>query len=584
MMNLWVVQIAFGSHLSRGVLTRLASGELSPTGRRFAEGHLKHCEQCQEACRSLASAVLRINEYRQSLIERLNSSAQCSLRRGQFIRQLDTALQSVETQPWWKPSSLWSRTGAIQNSVPVRTSALVALFAGVILFFFWRGQPPSVSAAELLNRAIASDSSSMHSRCVIRRRFRITSRVKTIEHAVYRDPSGRRQPKHEKGSVEEADFATLLAQAGVDWDDPLSAASFKAWHDRQAGPRDEVNSSVGNLLQISTLLPSTNIAKESLTVERGNFHPIERIIEYRDSGSVSISEVGIEVLTWDKTSEQFFEPKPLNTVVARHSHAVPPSPPNTAQLDEAELQARLILNEQRADTGEQIEFARGVDGVRIQGLVESEARKQELNNSLQGIPFLKASIRSFGDLRSDSDSGAQISSIQQKTVVAQTSPLEEYFVERGRSRDDLSRISAGLFNCSLVINRLSRSLEQLTLRFSGSMGLSPTALRARDELLSRSVAQLLDSLKQQKQLLDETGIGFEPSPMVSEVTEANGPKLVLLAERNMAATRALISSNGAPKRSEKETAAELAETISELRTAGSTCMRSLVPQPLEPKP
>jgi len=586
MMNLWAIQIAFGSHLSRGILARLVSEELSPAGRRFANEHLKRCELCQARYRSLASAVLRINEYRQSLIERVDSSAQSSLRRGQFIRELDTALQSAHTQRWWKPSSLWSRMGAIQNSALTRSGALVALLAGVILFFSWRGQLPAVSAAELLTRAIASDSSSikMHGQGVIRRRLRITSRVKTIEHSVYRDLSGRRQAKHENTSTVEADFAALLAQAGVNWDDPLSAASFKAWRDRQSGSRDEVISSGSNLLRISTLLPSTNIADESLVVEKDNFHPVERTIEYRDFGTISISEVGLEVLTWDKKSEQFFEPELLNSVVARRSDAVPPAPPNTGQLNEVELRARLILNEQSADTGEQIELARGVNGVRIQGLVESEERKRELNNSLQGIPFLKASIRSFGDLRSDPDSGAEVSSIQQKTVVAQVSPLEEYFVERGRSRDDLSRVSAGLFNCSLSINRLSRSLEQLTLRFPSTVDLTSTARHARDELLSRSVAQLLGNLKQQKQLLDETGIGSEPSPMASEGAQVNGPKLVLWAERNMVATRALIFGNSAPKHCEKETAAELAETISELRAAGLTFARSLVPKPLEPQP
>jgi hypothetical protein len=158
--------------------------------------------------------------------------------------------------------------------------------------------------------------------------------------------------------------------------------------------------------------------------------------------------------------------------------------------------------------------------------------------------------------------------------VAQVSPLEEYFVQHGRSRDDLSRISAGLFNYSLAINRSSRSIEQIVLRFSADGDLTAAAIHSRDELLTRNAARLLNDLKEQQGLLDEAGITFESDAIAPSNPDAVSAGLASLAERNAAATRELISGASGSDRSEKPMAAELAETISQLRTAALTFIPS----------
>jgi hypothetical protein len=236
-------------------------------------------------------------------------------------------------------------------------------------------------------------------------------------------------------------------------------------------------------------------------------------------------------------------------------------------MDEAELEARLVLSQVSADTGEQIEITRDVNGVEVQGLVESEGRKQVLKTSLQGIPFLSLRIRSFDDLESLPGPGAQVAPAQQYTAVKQVSPLEQYFAQQGRSRDDLTRISAGLFNSSLAISRSSRFIKQLLLRFSANEGLSPVAIHARDELLRRNVARLLQDLKEQQDLLEETGIAFESQTGVPGNADSDSRDFVRLAERNRSAIRELISLPGGSGHSEKQMAAELAETISDLRSA-----------------
>ncbi len=565
MMGLFGTRGAPRQHISDDVLLRLSNHELSPARASLARSHLIRCERCRARYESLERTALAIVEHHQSMVKRLELS---SARRDQFIRQLDLLLESSPARPWWKRLPIQFVIRPFGNTALSFRGALVIVFAGIIVFSVWRWQLTAVSASEFLDRAVASEHepAKVVGSGMICRRFRFKTVSKTIQHAVYWDASGRRQPKYSKVAAEEAELDARLAVAGVNWDDPLSATSFKRWHDRQADPNDEVRPSGEGLLTISTRLPSTTIARESLTVREEDFHPVERTIEYREFGTVDISEDSLEVLSRDRVDELFFEPNGDMSAAARR---VPARvlPPSTAQLNETELQARLILNQRDADTGEQIEVIRDVRGVQVQGLVESGGRKKELEKSLQGIPFLFVAIRSFDDLKAVPSPGAQTSVTQRRSTVAQVSPLEQYFVQHGRSRDDLSRISAGLFNSSLAINRTSRSIEQIVFRFSSSDDLSPIAIHARDELLARTVARLLHHLEEQQQFLQEAEITSESEAIVPRNPDERDFDFVRLAERNMAATRELVSGASESRRSEKPAAEELAETISQLRCA-----------------
>jgi hypothetical protein len=573
MISLLGRQSAHRSHLSEDALTRMICRESSPVQGLFARRHLNRCRQCRARYKLLARTAHQIFDYRQNVAERLGPLP--SARRDQFIRQLDLLLESVPSKPRWEQPLLQFELRPFANSVPSFTGTMILACVGLILFSAWRWQFSTVSAAEFLNRAVVSDASPSRigASGVIRRRLRVKTRKRTIERTVYRDDSGRRQPKKITVDAEEAELAIRLALAGVNWDDPLSAVSFKDWHDRQQNPHDEVHSSGGGLLTISTRLQSTGITQESLIVRKDNFHPIGKTIEYREFGMVEISEVSVDFLSWDAASQLFYEPQPV------YSPATPRGIaraliPSTAQLNETELQARLVLNQQNADTGEQIEITRDLNGLRVQGLVESEERKRELNESLRGIPFLSATIRSFDDLKSATSPSSQVAATQKRSAVAQVSPLEQYFVQHARSRDDLSRISAGLFNYSLAINRSSRSIEQIVLHFSADGDLTPAAIHSRDELLTRSLARLLNDLKEQQRLMDEARITVDSDAIAPSNPDAGSAGLVRLAERNAAATRELISGASGSDRSEKPMVAELAETISQLRTAALTFIQS----------
>jgi hypothetical protein len=282
-----------------------------------------------------------------------------------------------------------------------------------------------------------------------------------------------------------------------------------------------------------------------------------------------ISEVSQEFLNWDRANQLHYKPQPVEGELIRS--APDPAPvivPSRAQLDETELMARLALNQLSADTGEQIEIRRDDKGVQIQGLVEDEKRKKELNELLRAIPFLSLTIASFDDLKFAASPEAQGAAKPQTAVVAQVSSLERYFMQHARSRDELSRISAGLFDSCLAIRRSSRSIDQISERFFTDELLSRMAIQARDELLSRTLARLLGDLRDEQQFLDESGILFESLALSPNDAAADcASSLTRIAERNADATKELISGSIQSGRSEIVIAAELAGTISQLRTA-----------------
>lgn len=573
----------FVKHLSQNSLTRLANGEMSGVRLVLAKRHLERCARCHKRYRDAVNTGRMVEEYRRNVMERIGPMSRS--RREEFLRKLDIAMSDAPVSPWWKRLPAARLMRSLGNAAPAYTSSVIVLLCGVAVFFAWRGPLVRVSASDLLNRAVAFDAKTLAatSSRVIRRRLRIQSGTSQFERELFRDPLGQRTPKHVKASRTDADLAARLALAGVSWDDPLSALSFKAWHDQQTDAKDQVRRAGSGLLTISTRVGSTNVAAETLTVRQDTFHPVERTIEYRDASFVSISEIGLELVGWDIAKDAFADNTavgkgPVPSVVSSRTPAV--VFPSGTQLNEAELTARLLLGRKNADSGEEITVTRDERGVAVGGLVASAQRRNELNDALRGIPFLTAKIQSFEDLRAMSTATQEAATTSQATaLVARVSPLEAFFVAHKRDREELSRISLALFEHALAIQRSSQALEQITARFAGDTELSAAAQAARDELLSLTAKRLAGDLVQENDLLATATLSGDSGGQASRETNSKTQDLTALAKQNMALAKELISGDSEKSRSAQELAAELAETISELRAATLNYMPSRSHQP-----
>jgi hypothetical protein len=76
--------------------------------------------------------------------------------------------------------------------------------------------------------------------------------------------------------------------------------------------------------------------------------------------------------------------------------ATPPERPSLLERETAEIDARYALHRIRACMGEQIEYTADSSGyVFVRALVDTDARKQELQQALEGIPWLHTRIRTI---------------------------------------------------------------------------------------------------------------------------------------------------------------------------------------------
>lgn len=483
-------------HIADGVLVRMTGEELPLAQRMLANRHLQRCCLCRLRFEKFKLAVREVKGYRNAVVRQAGQPSEA--RRNEFIRQTDTLFDAARAMPFPKQLLAPLQAKATGIRIPILVTAPLMICVGVVLYLLWFAGPATVSASEFLTRAVASDSDVKKKAAhkVACQRLRIRAGGRSFERAVFHGSSDPRVLKNTKRDPNKADLVSALTLVGVNWDEPLSAVSYKGWHDHQKGVTDEIRPSGDGRLTIISSTTGGKVERESLTVRAVGFHPVERAIEFRDARAVDISEVSLEVSNADSIA---VDPQPAPEGLSAGSPLRSPLP-SGSQLDEAELLARLYLSRLNADMGEQIEFVRDRGSVLVKGLVENDGRKQELNEALRGIRFLTVGINSVSDFKAHERPVPQDNAAQEQTHVARVSLLEQHLVQHGHSRDDLTRISAGLFNSSLAIHQASRNTEQLQLRFSRDQEMTSVAVQARNALLSRNVQRLIENFTEQQRL------------------------------------------------------------------------------------
>src|SRR5208283_3807255 len=110
----------------------------------------------------------------------------------------------------------------------------------------------------------------------------------------------------------------------------------------------------------------------------------KRTVSLRDNSTVEVAELDYKILPWAAVDANLFEPiGSLNTSITSPSGRVLsfpriPEAPSESELDETELGALLVLNRLHADVGGEVKIHRSSGIVEVEGLVESEERRREL--------------------------------------------------------------------------------------------------------------------------------------------------------------------------------------------------------------
>jgi hypothetical protein len=548
-------------HLSDDRMASLLCHELSMAERLIAKQHLTQCGHCRMRKQDLEGrrADRMLSLYRDAIHREELPSPEGP--RAELIRRVRLEIERSRPRPWW---DLRLPHGLTSINASIAASVLLGL-CGVTCVFWWQHWTSNVSPDALLKRAERWDAPGVaDSHGVVFQAVRITTPDQTMEHSIYRDVQGKRLTRRTKLNAAEDRLKSKLAQAGLDWDEPISASSYQGWHDQQHRLEDKVVRDEAHLLTLTTTVPNGSIAEETLTVRDTDFHPVRRTIAFRDRGTVEIAELDYKILPWSQVDGSVFE----SAGSGETAMATDPAPvlslprmPDTLteeQLEETELGARLILNQLHADTGAQIEISRVPQGVEVKGLVEKEALKQTLQRELRSVPHLNVAIQSVEELNHHPVADDATNVVRTESMPDQPSPLETYLLSSGRGIDVINFLAQRLFDSALTISQESKAIGDLQSRFVSGDRRSIIASATLSELIYSHRERLEAALKREQALLSEArGVAVGDAAI-----SVSTPSLMEAASKNLALCKELTQTAGpAPRGGDKILAEMSASTL-----------------------
>jgi hypothetical protein len=292
-----------------------------------------------------------------------------------------------------------------------------------------------------------------------------------------------------------------------------------------------------------------------------------RTIDFRDAESaeqIQIAELDYSVAPWSAANAALFEPvSALVGPSAARPFTQTPIVPTDAQLDEAELDARLVLNQMHADSGEQMSLSRSERQVELKGLVETDRRKVELVESLHSVANLKVSIVSMEELLRAPAGGADMTSSEQTSVSASPSPLETYFAGQGRDASSLRHLSQQLLSHAITVSQESRALADLDRRFPARAGMTLIANATLSMLVHSHRERLATAREEEEALLrqipEASAIAILDQPAGNKVQD-----LESAAERNLRFCRELTLGSSLPSRTAISILPDIAVALDEI--------------------
>jgi len=221
-------------------------------------------------------------------------------------------------------------------------------------------------------------------------------------------------------------LAEVLQANHMDPRRPLSPTSFQVWRNSVEPKQEEVTRATRiDGLEVLTLktvprgpVGMGGIAEANLVVRARDWHPIEEHLRVRgEQGDeeFDLVETSFDVVTLTALDPAIFsdhqtallpENRPELPAELKPEPVAPVRAVVTADLDDAEVEARATLQRVGADLGEPIEIVRSASEVEVRGLVNTAERKAELIAALRHISHLKLTIKTIEEVSREAKSAA----------------------------------------------------------------------------------------------------------------------------------------------------------------------------------
>ncbi len=245
-----------------------------------------------------------------------------------------------------------------------------AMLLTVLAAWQYLRQPPSVSAAVLLVKAVAAAKTPNPARRIVVRSTRRTLVRPAVEAAA---------PDSEK------DFRALFAEANYSWEEPLSAKSYQEWRGTLESATDHVEEipagAAGSeaLYLISTSTTTGKIHHATLSLRQADLSPVLTHLEFPGE-------------TIEISPEPAPPPPPAATIVKAPTMEIPSPGPTASD----ELRVVAALHSLAADLGEPVVIERTAEAIRISMVGVSPERAATIRATLTQLPLVNVAA---ADLR-----------------------------------------------------------------------------------------------------------------------------------------------------------------------------------------
>lgn len=411
-------------HLSDALLLLAIDGELSETDRALVKKHVRSCWRCRARREHLEHTIAEIVEYEYRLVA--PDMPPSAGGRAIFRARLDQMAAELGNPVlhWHLLTRIVQAIGSALSSGIVRFAVIILVIAAGLYHLSQRNMPV-VSASELLQRALASESRSLNgiSQPVVVQKLSIDINGHKIARTIYRDAVRKHMSQRSDVSASEEQAAARdFGRSSFSWDDPLSPQAYSQWREGVSQKQDSVTEVNTGEIRLDTRANAGPVEQASLTFRSADYHPVAEEIRLRDNTRIEVAEISYKVVGLSSLGDDVFGVvSHVNAMSRLTIHAASPSP---AQLEVAELNVYVALHGAAADLGEQITVGRAANGqIEVEGITESEARKQQIVSALAGIPFASSHIESVEE--ATAHLGRTVPRATRATIVTSTPPLLE---------------------------------------------------------------------------------------------------------------------------------------------------------------
>lgn len=478
-------------HPEEEQLLRYLDGELPVEDVGEIRSHLEACWQCRAALEELQDVVSQCVHYRKNVLQRHLPTPPAPW--VDIYRHFDEIDASLEPALFHRIARLLKSpfdTGAKKWAL-----AAVALLIVLGLFYRYR-QTPSVQAAQLLRRAVAT--ADVHPGQP--RRIQIRTRNRRLTRpAVATQPAG-------LGTADADVVQAMFQRANYSWTDPLSAQSFQSWRNQLADKRDRVIEE-NQTYQIETSTSTSELRQATLKLRAADLRPVEERLEFSNQEWVEITEVPDDAVP----------PAPISAGAdprrAAGNPSVPSSETSNAAITSApkasaadELQVIAALHDVGADLGDPVEVSRSGSEVVVSGTGLAQGRQQEIKNALGSKAHV---VVRFSD-SPPATSPDQPVAPNDTPSAGDVRQLQVRLAEQLGGRANLEQLSAQVLDSSESLMARAYALRRLAEQFPLT---AEQALSATDkQLLARLRAEHSTALRRQV-----TDIDHELQPILATV-------------------------------------------------------------------